>query len=254
MPYIEPEEYRPEPPLRPQITGPLAWEDPAAPFARRLFSTLAATFAPLETLYAVSNGPIAPAVWFAVVTSLPFMMLWAVPWYTHTLIFGKLTISYAQPEPATLAVVLDVLQAAGIGLALSLVSLVSRGAPFVSLVRAFADASREEDPRTAAIRTTLYRLWVIPFGMTCYSLMLCALPGPALSSAFLQEVSLIGFQALPRVLMLVHFHAMARYFGASGFGALAVSVVPLTVEWALALAMQEVVAQLLPPMPGEPAP
>jgi hypothetical protein len=57
----------------------------------------------------------------------------------------------------------------------------------------------------------------------------------------------IGFRMLPRVLILIHCHAVARYFGLNGLGATTVSIVPLVVEWAIGLSVQRGEELLLPP-------
>ncbi len=244
MPYDEPEEHRPDPPLRTQITGPLAWEDDALPWPQRLSRTFGATFAPLATLHAVVHGEIAPAVRFMLVSALPFMALWAIIPFTHTLLFKPEFALEVVHAPGGPPVALDVARAVAIGVGLSVISLLSWGVPFVSLLRGFADGPRPEDPSRAAWRTVLYRAWVIPCGMAFFSFMLWALPKQP--NPFLIELIVIGFRMLPRVLILIHCHAVARYFGLSGFGALAVSVLPLVVEWAVDLTVQRGAEQLLP--------
>jgi hypothetical protein len=247
VPYIEPEEYQPEPPLRTQVTGPLAWEDPSLSFFRRLFSTLGATFAPLRSIHAVAAGEVPPALRFALLTSLPFMLVWAIVPFTHTLLFKPSFGLEVLPERSSLPVWLDLLRAVGIGLTFSLISFVSWILPFASLVSAFSNASRPESPRLAAWRTALYRNWIIPLGMALFSLLVWALPSNP--SPVLVEITVLSLQMLPRILILIHCHTMARYFGANGFGALIVSVIPLAVQWAVSLSLQEGAAKLLPHMP-----
>lgn len=246
MPYIEPEDYRPEQPLRPQITGPMQWEDGSLPWHQRLFRTLGATFAPLDSLHAVANGEVAPALRFTLLSALPFMFLWAVVPFTHRLRFGP-SFDVAV-LPGALPIELDVVRALAIGLVFSALTQLSWALPFASLVSAFSDGSRPEDPKRAAWRTTLYRMWVLPFGMTMFSLVVWGLSDKP--SEFAVELTVLGFQMLPRMLILVHCHVMARYFGASGFGALVVSVLPLVVQWAVGLSLEVVAERLLPAMPA----
>lgn len=222
----------------------MAWEDPALSFGRRLGATLAASFAPLESLQAVARGETRPALRFALLTALPFMMLWAIFPYTYTILFSSPFGVELLPDKSTVPVWLDVLRAMGIGLGLELLSLLSWSIPFVSLVRAFANGSREEDPTRAAWRTTLYRVWVIPFGIFVFWLLHWGLPEE--SGMFVREISWLGMHQLPRILILIHCHAMARYFGADGMGAFAVSVVPLAVEWAIGLTVERGARLLLP--------
>ena len=247
MPYIEPEEYRPEPPLRAQITGPLPWEDPAVRWPRKLFATLGATFAPLSTIHAVANGTLGPALTFAAVSAVPFMCVWAILPFTYTLWFkpefGIAVLSHAEPP----AMVLDFLRALAIGLVISVITLFSWTLPFASLVKAFSNGSREADPKLAAWRTSLYRTWVVSFGMSVFSLVTWGMPKDP--DPLVIEMAMLGLQILPRILLLIHCHTMARYFGAGGFGALVVSGVPLAVQWAVGLSVQQAAEALLPPMP-----
>ena len=247
VPYIEPEEYRPEPPLRVQITGPLPWEDPALSWPRRFFSTLGTTFAPLRTIHAVADGTIGPALAFALLSSAPFMVLWAIPPFTHTLIFKPEFGLEVMAKSDDLTIALDVLRALGIGLVVSVISLFSWALPFASLVRAFSNGTRPENPQLAAWRTALYRLWIIPLGTTLFSIAVLGMPKDP--NPFAIELAMLGLQILPRILVLVHCHTMARYFGASGFGALVVSGVPLVVQWAVGLSVQQGAEMMLPPMP-----
>ncbi|MET0284313.1 MAG: hypothetical protein ABW352_07575 [Polyangiales bacterium] len=248
MPYTEPEGYRPEPPLDPQANGPLGWEDEALPWHTRLARTLSATFAPLDTLHAVANGTIAPALRFMLLSTLPWMLLWAIIPFTHTLSFGpSFRVAVIPGASGGMPIELDVVRAMAIGVALSGLTQLSWALPFVSLLAGFADGSRTEDPKRAGWRTALYRMWVVPFGMTLFFVATSALP--AEPNDFVVELALLGFQMLPRMLVLVHCHVMARYFGADGYGAMAVSVVPLVVQWAVGLWLQDLAVSLLPAMP-----
>lgn len=226
----------------------MGWEDGALPWYQRLYRTLSATFAPLESLHAVANGEVAPALRFALLSALPFMFLWAVVPFTHTLRFGPSFDVVVLPHGA-MPIELDIVRALAIGLVFSGLSQLSWALPFASLVAAFSDGSRPEDPRRAGWRTALYRMWVIPFGMTVFFVVVWGLPaGP---SDFVAELAVLGLQMLPRMLILVHCHVMARYFGANGFGALVVSVVPLVVQWAVGLSLQELAVRLAPVMPAQ---
>jgi hypothetical protein len=251
VPYIEPEDFRPEQPLRPKVAGPMGWEDEALPWFTRLYRTLEATFAPLETLHAAANGEIVPALRFMLLSALPWMLLWAIIPFTHTLTFGPSFRIAVAPAAGGMPIELDVVRAMAIGLVYSSVTQLSWSVPFVSLLKGFADGSRTEDPKRAGWRTALYRMWVLPCGMTLFFLLTIGLPPEP--SQFVVELGLLGLQMLPRMLILIHCHVMARYFGASGFGALMVAVVPLCVEWATGLWVQDVALRLLPKIAVPPA-
>lgn len=246
VPYIEPEEYQPDPPLRTQASGPLPWEDPALAWPRRFVSTLGSAFAPLRSIHAVAAGELTPSLTFALLTSLPFMLTWSLVPFTQTLLFKPSFGLELMPSPS-MPVWLDLLRAAAIGLVLSFLSALSWILPFASLVSAFSNGTRPENPKLAAWRTALYRNWVIPLGLTSFSLIAWGMPENP--SDVIVEIAVISLQLLPRVLLLVHCHTMARYFGASGFGALVVSFIPLSVQWAVSLSLQQAATQLLPAMP-----
>jgi hypothetical protein len=247
VPYNEPESYRPETPLRAQITGPLAWEDSTLPWYRRLGSTFAATFRPLRTIHAVAAGNLGPALSFSLLSSVPFMLAWAVLPFTHTLLFKPEFGLEVIVSKSGLPMSLDLLRAVGIGFVLSTISLLSWALPFASLVQAFANGTRPEEPKLAAWRSALYRHWVIPLGMSLFSLAAWGMPKDP--NPLVIEMTVLCLQILPRILIVVHCHTMARYFGASGFGALTVSCVPLIVQWAVGLSVQQGAELLLPPMP-----
>ena len=247
VPYFEPEEYQPEPPLRTQLTGPLPWEDPSLSWSRRLFATLFATFTPLRSIHAVAAGGIAPALTFALISAGPFSLLWAILPFTHTLLFkpefGLEVLHSADNIPMSL----DFVRALAIGFGLSVIALLSWALPFSSLVKAFSNGSRPEPPQLAAWRTALYRTWVVPLGMTLFSIAAWGMPKDP--NPLVIEMAVICLQILPRIVILIHCHTMARYFGANGFGALVVSGVPLVVQWAVGLSVQQGAEMLLPPMP-----
>ncbi len=226
--------------------GPIAWEDASLSLVRRALATLAATFQPVRTLRSVAHGPLSPALVFAAWSGLPFMLLWAIVPFTHTLLFGpELQIRLAKGALAS-QVEPDVLRAAGIGFVLSLVGFFSWALPFASLTRAFcASPPHALEARRAAWRTALYRAWIIPCGFTLWSLVCWAVPSDP--SPLLIQPALVVCQLLPRLLVLIHCQAMARYVGASTLGALGVAVVPLAVEWAVGLFLLEAAHGFLPP-------
>ena len=76
-----------------------------------------------------------------------------------------------------------------------------------------------------------------------FRLLIWALPSDPIPS--LVEIAALSLQMLPRILIFVHCHTMARYFGANGFGALMVSVIPLGVQWAVSLSLHQVHDQVV---------
>lgn len=227
----------------------MPWETPGLSLPRRFFGTLRSTFSPLRTIQAVSTGPVASAFGFSLVWALPWMPLWAIMPFTHSLLFKHHFELEVVANKSTLSVPWDVARAAGIGVALSSIALLSWALPFASLLRAYAK-TREPgvDPAHAAWRMVLYRVWVVPCGLSLLALWAWSLPPDP--NPFLIELSLLVFHLLPRILILMHCFAMARYFGVEGLASFAVAVVPLVVEVAVGLLVGRGAQLLLPNVPG----
>lgn len=249
MPYREPEHHEREPSAPSYIEGPIPWENAALSWPRRFLSTLGASFLPTETARSVADGPLGPAVGFALLSALPWSLLWAIVPFTHTLNFHNLTIDVLS-KPG-LSVGSDVAQAGAIGLAYSLAVMASWSVPFASLLKAFAREQDQALAPTAAYRTALYRVWLVPFGASLFWLSVWALPPTP--PGLLADLAWLFFQMLPRILILLHCHAMARYFGASTGTALLVAVVPLGVEVAVGPWIWHVAKGFLPEQPVGPA-
>lgn len=247
MPYHEPPENAPRPSRPPLIAlGPIAWEDANLGAFQRLFGTLAATFRPIQSLRAVAHGPIGPAIAFFVLSGLPWMLLWGILPFTHTLLFGhsfdlKVVGNATQPQ-----IVPDVIRASGVGFVMSCLSFLSWALPFASLTKAFcASPPHAEEAHRAAWRSALYRGWIIPFGFAMSQFLLWAWPVEPTFDSF--QLVVLLCQLAPRLLILIHCQAMARYVGASTLGALAVALVPVALDWAVGLLLAEGATSFLPP-------
>jgi hypothetical protein len=175
------------------------------------------------------------------------MLLWAIPPYTHSLMFGIGFELSRVPTPNDLPIELDIVRAMAIGLAYSVLEQLSWCVPFVSLLAGFSDGSRDVSAKRAGWRAALYRTWVIPLGLALHSFTVWALPfAPDENAVYLlNELT----RTVPSLLIFVHCHVMARYFGASGFGAFVVSGVPQVVRWAAGLLLGDVAIRLLPVSP-----
>ena|GEM_PF-3872421 len=251
MPYREPEHHEREPSAPAYVEGPMPWENAALSWPRRFFDTLNASFSPTTTARAVAeNQRLVPGLGFALLSALPWAPLWAIIPFTHTLMFKPSFGLEVLTKPG-LSVSVDVVRAAAIGLSVFAISTLTWCVPFASLLKAFARPADQTFAAAAAYRTVLYRMWLLPFGMTLLSLAIWALPpNPAVVFG---DLIVVCFQLLPRLLILLHCHAMARYFGASSAGALAVSVVPWAFEMAASLWIQQVVQGFLPEIPPDAA-
>jgi hypothetical protein len=232
---------------------PLAWENLNLPWLARAARTLWSTFTPNTGANAVAHGRIRDAFGFALFFALPWMPLWAIVPFTHTLVFKPgLDLDLTQTPPA-LPPAMDVTRAMGIGLGLSIISLLSWATPFSSLMRAFCPSPTLAPAAAAAAwRTALYRAWIVPFGLTAFWFCVWCLPADPPSILF--EISVLLFQLLPRLLILLHCAALARHVGIKGWSVSIVALVPWAVEWALGLALSEGVSSLLPPPAAESGP
>jgi hypothetical protein len=246
VPYREPEPQERKRATPAYLEGPIAWEDPSRSLPLRFWRTLGSTFLPTETVRAVAEGTPGPALRFGLLSALPWAPLWAIIPFTHTLQF-KARFALEELSKPGLSTEFDVARAMIVGLVLSLLFFVSWALPYASLLRAFAGGHDPGEVTRAAWRNALYRVWIVPLGMTLFWLVTWAMPPEPPPIAM--EVALLFFTMLPRLLIVLHCHAMARYFGASGGVAVLVSVMPLLVEWAASQLVWHAAQGLLPPMP-----
>lgn len=248
----------PYPSEEPHLTPPpevplLAWENHDLPWLARAAKTLWTTFTPNAGADAVAQGRIRDALGFAVFFALPWMPLWAIVPFTHTLIFKPVLEIALTQDPPALPPAMDVTRAMGIGLVLSIISLLSWATPFASLMRAFCPSpALAGAAASAAWRTALYRAWIVPFGLTAF--WFCVWCLPADPRPIVVELIVLLCQLLPRLLILLHCAALARHFGIKGWSVSIVALVPWAVEWALGLALSEGVSALLPPPVQESGP
>lgn len=228
----------------------MPWEEPERGFGDRLFSTLSATFSPVRTVHAAAMGPLAPAIKFALLTMLPCMLFSGIIPFTRTLAFGAFDVVVKEGTDQA-ALMLDISRAGGLSFCLSAVRWLAWTLPFVSLTAAFAPPPNTGSPaRVAAWRSALYRGWVIPAGFLLFNLTLWLYP-PALGETLLIVIALVC-QLVPRMLVIIHCQMLARYLGASYFGALGVALVPLAFEWAVLALTMNYAQGLLPEIPAPP--
>jgi hypothetical protein len=214
-----------------QAPGPIAWELPDRALPMRLLGTLRATFSPLTTIRAVASGELAPAVRFALIWMVPWMLAWAILPFTHTLNFTYFRIEVIH-KPGDLPIAWDVLRAMAVGFVHTALVLIAWALPFASLLRAFGKPDDSlGDLKTVAYRVMLYRSWVLPCGLTLFALCGWALPPEPNPVVF--ELSFVGLRLLPPILLLMHCFVTARYCGVEGLASIAVAMVPLLVVMAV---------------------
>jgi hypothetical protein len=224
----------------------MAWENASLSWFRRFLNTLGATFLPEETARAAAEGSVGPALRFALLSSLPWTALWGIIVFTHTLQFGP-AMAVRVLHEAGLSMEADVARATAIGVAFSLVYFLAWSVPFASLLKAFSREPSSPEIARAGLRAALYRVWVIPFGLAVTQLCLASLPEKP--PAIAVELTVLCFEMLPRILVAIHCHATARYFGLGSGSALIVACVPMAVEWAAGPWIGLIFRPFLPSMP-----
>jgi hypothetical protein len=174
----------------------------------RLLGGMAEAFRPVRSAPAMAVGGIAPALRFAALTALPFVLLHAAVAYTFELRFGPaLELRVTATDGAALA--LDLARAFGIGLALFLAGLLTLALPYVSLVRAYGRPERVH----AAVRLVLYRAWLFPAGGALFLATSWVAPQSARS---LVGLVWIVSRVVPLLLTLNAMRATARLAGGVG--------------------------------------
>ena len=237
---------QPHPSPLPEV---IAWEDPRLSAWGRIARTLGSSFRPSRSAQALAYGPLKPGISFAVTFALPFMLLWAIIPFTHTLQFEPGFGIEPRSAGDGRGVELDLAQAMAIGLGVSLISLATWAAALASLLRAFCPtAELSQKAYVGGLRTALYRAWIVPCGLSLFWLSFWALPtepGPVTV-----ELLILAFQLLPRLIVLSQAYAVAEQFGIRGGPRLLVVLVPLLVEWAAGLPLSELMTRLSPPAPA----
>ncbi len=223
---------------------PIPWETPEGRLAGRFFRTLWTAILPTRSAPAFAGARVAPAVRFFLLTFVPLAFLGGVIPFTRTLAFGALHVELID-APSGGAIAIDVVRAMGIAFALDLASILALSLPFVSLSRAYGVKGREQ----SAMRTMLYRAWLLPTSRVLWSLLVFALP--ATQSDGVQLVVAV-MQLAPLLLLLFAMRASARLASGVGpFASLVVIFVPFALLFATQMVLEPIVKPLMPKPPTE---
>lgn len=218
---------------------PIPWDLPEGSLLGRFFRTLATAVHPTRSAPAFAAPFVAPAVRFLLLTFVPLALVSGVIPFTHTLAFGALRVEVIGAQTAA-TIAVDILRAMGIGFALDFTAIVALTLPFVSLSRAYGVAGREQ----AALRTMLYRAWLLPTSRVVVSVLAFVLP--ATQSDGLQLV-LAVLQLAPLLLLLFAMRASARLASGVGpFASLVVIFVPFALLFATQMLLEPVVRPFMP--------
>jgi hypothetical protein len=217
---------------------------PERSFLGRLFGTLRATFSPLTTIRAAATGELGPALRFALIWMVPWMLAWAILPFTHTLNFTYFKIEVIK-KPGDLPIAWDIVRAMTVGFSHNALILIFWAVPFASLLHAFGKHESGINLRTVAYRVMLYRSWVVPCALTLFALSGWTLPPEP--NPILLELAFVSLRLLPPILLLMHCFATARYFGVEGLASIAVAMVPMIVVMAAGQFIDMGAAAFAPP-------
>jgi len=260
----EPEGAEDQTPDLPTASSEVAWEGSGL-LPLRWLRTLAQALRPSRTTPAFAEATARrPAVFFALLTTLPLVLLEGIIPYTHRLRFGD--VFGIRANGTTEEITLDVLWAMGASVLVTGAALLVWGASFVSLMSAFGRPAedRAATPKTAALRAVLYGSWLIPM-VSVYSLTpgartglllsftLWAIPGELSSTT--ATILFVVWVISSLWLFTWMRHVAERACGVPALQALFIVVIPLvaaTLVEGIALGVLEPWMPTAAPPPAEP--
>lgn len=196
------------------------WEDRSRGFAPRLVGTFADAFRPVRAAPALVHGGLRPALSFALLTTLPFIAIFAAVEYTHTLSVAPGFVVRVLGRASGPQIARDLGAALLLGAAIEFGQLLLLGAPFITLARAYGIKERWR----AALRLFLYRAWLSPVLAVLALLVSLSLPQIA-------PQAYIAWMVVPRLALFFSMRATARVAcGAPALGSWLVVGVALTVH------------------------
>ena len=206
---------------------PVPWADPERSPPGRFFGTFFDALRPRATATSFTRGSWRSGLSFAALTFLPLALLSGLIPFTHTLAFGP---QWAVHAIGTGSLGLDLAQAAGLGLAISLMRLGLLGAAFVSLASAYGKKLESEPARQAI----LYRAWLLPFsggaGLLPALFNWGSAPEPGETLVLLAAIASV----VPMVLLFASLLATARQANGVGpFASFLVVFVPIIAMFAM---------------------
>jgi len=238
----------PPPPGPEVVLATVAWERRDLAWPLRYLMTLAEALTPRASTPLLRGRRLRPPVGFALLTALPAALTAGIIPFTHHLLFGPTFRVTAQGSVSSEGIALDLARAAGLGLLVHGVLLLALALPYVSLSRAFA---RQEDAGARALRTLLYRSWLLPMGGSGLVSQLLIWAAPVTEAGPGLQLALAFAAVIPIVLLMVALRAAAvQLNGVPPLASWAVILVPVT----LFFLTEAIVLEALDPVLPDPVP
>ena len=117
----------------PEAPALVPWEDASRGLASRVLGTLLDVFRPTLAAPALAQGGLRPALAFALLTTLPFIAVFATVEYTHTLSVAPGFVVQVLGHASSGLIARDVALACSLGVAIELGELLLLAAPFITL-------------------------------------------------------------------------------------------------------------------------
>lgn len=237
-----------------EVAPAIPWETEGVGFLAGLFGTWRQAFSPTATAPAMAHGDVRSALSFALLTWLPFAALQGIIPYTHTLLFDFERHEMRVAGGANgIAIALDVMRAASLGVLLGGVQLGIMGLAFASLSQAYGQAGAATT--SAAWRTLFYRGFMV---LLLPSLMYGGLAPSDLVSNWMFFTGLFSFDAymiivvVAGVWLLTTLRTTARLAQGVGPGmAFVIPFIVMALGVVVRLVAETALQPLMPPTPPD---
>ncbi|MCB9595532.1 MAG: hypothetical protein H6719_22620 [Sandaracinaceae bacterium] len=221
---------------------PVPWADPDQRGAARFFGTLRDAFSPTQTAAKFTRGEWRRGIVFALLTALPIAALSGIIPFTHLLRFGPLGVVAPIGSPSALDLVLDVLQAAGLGLLFGAAKLGVMSAPYLSLTKAYGQPTETQPTR----QVMLYRGWLLLLGGRTGLVLGLVIWGLPMDPSEGWQMAAEVLSLLPLMGVLWAMTSTARMARVGPIASMVVVLVPFVVLFLVEPLVLELIRPLLP--------
>lgn len=221
---------------------PVPWADPEKRGAGRFFGTLADGLSPTRTATKFTRGEWQKGITFALLTALPVAALGGIIPFTHHLRFGPLWEVATIGAPTALDLVLDVLQAMGLGIAFGVAKLGLMAAPYLSLTKAYGQVTEAQPTR----QVLLYRGWLLLLGGRTGLVLGVVIWGLPMEPGEGLQITAEILSLLPLMAMLWAMTSTARMARVGPLASMIVVLIPFVVLFLVEPLVIELIRPLLP--------